>query len=79
MNITEIITSIEDLKQTLSPPPLNATPAEKAAAIERTPFIEVALGALHTARMNLDWHQAHLAQRAAATAPATASTGTAKK
>ena len=73
MNLSEIAANLETLKAVLSPPPANATEAERTAAPVRTPFLEVALGALHTAAQNLTWHTAAIAARPAAPPPSPAS------
>lgn len=68
MNIDQLITGIDELSQALAPLPPTAMPADRASALERSPFLEVARGALHTAAANLGWHKQMLAQRAAAAA-----------
>lgn len=73
MNLSDASASIETLKSALAPPAANATEAERTAAPVRTPFLEVALGALHTAAQNLTWHTAAIAARPAAPPPSPAS------
>ena len=73
MNLSEIAANLETLKSALAPPAANATEAERTAAPVRTPFLEVALGALHTAAQNLTWHTAAIAARPAAPPPSPAS------
>ncbi len=68
MNIDQAITGVEELKQALAPLPSTAIPADRASALVRSPFVEVALGALHTASANLGWHKQWLAGLAAAAA-----------
>ena len=64
MNLSDVSTTIETLKTAIAPPAANATEAERTAAPVRTPFLEVALGALHTAAQNLTWHTAAIAKTA---------------